>query len=142
MDYMPESTAITLFNYPKDSARRNCFQWRTLLPSPPSKPNPSSTYEICVLCRPRSLLNSHLPFPWLRHLSTTAFGGSISPLPLPSSQPTYHQIQAGRETSLQNHLFIPGLLDVVQHQSGKEILTPHRLLSFPGLFGETAADIS
>lgn len=67
MDYMPESTAITLFNYPKDSARRNCFQWRTLLPSPPSKPNPSSTYEICVLCRPRSLLNSHLPFPWLRH---------------------------------------------------------------------------
>lgn len=77
-------------------------------------------------------------------LPATAFGGSIPPLPLP--QLTYRQIQAGREgskeTSLQNHLFISGLLDVVQRPSGKEILTPHSLLSFPGLFGETAPDIS
>lgn len=154
---MHESTAITLFHYPKDSARINCLQRRTLLPSPAPKPNPSSIitanlrnlYALQTIAKQAALISlesSKRSIVAQTQLSTTAFGGSISPLSLPSSQPAYHQVQAGREgsreTSLQNHLFISGFFDVVQHQSGREILAPHSLLSFQGLFGETAPDIS
>lgn len=43
---------------------------------------------------------------------STGFGGFVSSLSLPDTQPTYHKTQAEREgnseTSLQNHLFISG----------------------------------
>lgn len=82
-------------------------------------------------------------------LPTTAFGGSPS-VPLPSSQPTYHQIQAAREgsreTSLQNHLFISGFLDVVQHTSlEKKSSLPTAYRAFQGCLEkqhQTSADTS
>lgn len=120
---MHESTAITLFNYPKDSGRINCLQWKALLPASPREAEPflhlQITYRNLYALQTKtitkqsaliSLESSKRSIAAHTQLSTTAFGGFISSLPLPNMQPTYHKTgrEGSSETSLRNHLFISG----------------------------------
>lgn len=154
MDYTHGSTAITLFNYPKDSGRIivcNGEPSRLLPTQSLTLPPPTASLQKSVCSAGRDQRQA-VSFNFLAVIDMQQCGSrSYPPRPsegsfLLSPSPTHHEMRAGREGSRETSLKRPPpprLEDAVQHEPGNEILAPRSPPCFQGRLEEqhqTSAD--